>query len=59
MLEWKGFTIKDNMIVLDAPCKYLTSDNLCSIYETKPTYCTKFPVEGMVGAPEGCGYENT
>jgi Fe-S-cluster containining protein len=56
LLEWRGLSIVDNTIVLDAPCKYL-ADNLCTIYDHKPEYCTKFPLKGQFGMPEGCGYD--
>lgn len=61
MLGWKGFKIHrlENITILefDAPCKFLTSDNLCEIYDHKPRYCTDYPTAGMWGYPEGCGYK--
>lgn len=39
-------------------CRYITEDNLCSIYEERPTLCKQCPSSGWVITPPGCGFES-
>lgn len=38
-------------------CRYLLDNNLCSIYEERPTLCIHCPSSGWVVVPPGCGFE--
>ncbi len=38
-------------------CKYLLDNNMCSIYEERPTLCIHCPSSGWVVVPPGCGFE--
>jgi Fe-S-cluster containining protein len=38
-------------------CRYISSDNLCAIYEERPEICAKYPATGWVVVPPKCGYE--
>lgn len=38
-------------------CKYLLENNMCSIYEERPTLCIHCPSSGWVVVPPGCGFE--
>ncbi|MEW5820265.1 MAG: YkgJ family cysteine cluster protein, partial [Cyanobacteriota bacterium] len=37
-------------------CKYITENNLCSIYERRPKVCMDAPNEAWAIIPPGCGY---
>lgn len=39
-------------------CKYLLSNNTCSIYEERPELCIQFPSNGWAVVPPGCGFES-
>jgi len=39
-------------------CKYLLPNNMCSIYEERPTLCIHCPSSGWVITPPGCGFES-
>ena len=41
----------------DGVCKYLTDDNLCSIYEERPWHCRSEDVYERVGKALGMSYE--
>lgn len=38
-------------------CKYLSDDNLCTIYDKRPELCERFPVSPWAIIPPGCGFE--
>lgn len=38
-------------------CKYLSEDNLCSVYANRPELCKSFPSSPWEKIPDGCGYE--
>lgn len=38
-------------------CKYLLDNNMCSIYEERPTLCIHCPSSAWVVVPPGCGFE--
>lgn len=38
-------------------CPYLSEDNLCSIYESRPERCKKAPRHGWSLMPKDCGFE--
>ncbi len=38
-------------------CKYLTDENLCSIYEERPELCRHCPATPWSIVPPGCGFE--
>lgn len=38
-------------------CKYLQDDNLCGIYEKRPTLCRHCPSTAWAIVPPGCGFE--
>ena len=38
-------------------CKYLLDDNMCSIYEERPTLCRHCPCSPWAIVPPGCGFE--
>lgn len=37
-------------------CKYLLGNNMCSIYEERPSICIHYPSNGWVIVPPGCGF---
>lgn len=39
-------------------CKYLLDNNMCSIYEERPTLCIHCPSSGWCVVPPGCGFES-
>jgi len=39
-------------------CRYITDNNLCSIYEERPIMCSLCPANGWVVIPPNCGYES-
>lgn len=42
-------------LYVDAPCKHLTEDNLCSIQDSKPESCKDFPSNKDEALPN-CGW---
>lgn len=38
-------------------CRYITDNNLCSIYENRPELCDRFPSSPWAVVPPGCGFE--
>ena len=48
----------DVNIVTFYRCKYLLDNNMCSIYEERPTLCRLCPSSGWVVTPPGCGFES-
>ena len=38
-------------------CKYINSDNTCSIYENRYGWCKRTPNHGWTLMPTGCGFE--
>lgn len=39
-------------------CKYILDNNMCSIYEERPTLCKHCPSTAWVIVPPGCGFES-
>lgn len=37
-------------------CKYLLDNNMCSIYEERPSICVHYPQNAWTITPPGCGY---
>lgn len=38
-------------------CKYILDNNLCGIYENRPSLCDRFPTTPWAIVPPGCGFE--
>lgn len=38
-------------------CKYILDNNLCGIYEKRPTVCDRFPSSQWAVVPPGCGFK--
>lgn len=38
-------------------CKHLQDNNMCEIYQNRPSFCHRFPYTGSEVVPPGCGYE--
>ncbi len=55
MLETDGNYDESNITFYH--CRYLLDNNLCSIYEERPTLCIHCPSSGWVVVPPGCGFE--
>lgn len=48
---------KGNKLKTDMVCKHLTKDNLCSIYNNRPSWClTAQKMEELNLLPLKCGY---
>ena len=39
-------------------CRYILDNNMCAIYEERPTLCRLCPSSGWVVTPPGCGFES-
>jgi len=53
-LYYKHFDEQDKIYFYH--CKYITDDNLCSIYEFRPQICRDFPDNPLSILPSCCGY---
>ena len=55
-IELKGnIDIKD---VTFYKCRYVLQNNMCSIYEERPTVCRNFPPTAWSVTPVGCGFKH-
>lgn len=53
-LKEGGFSTED---ITFYRCKYILDNNMCSIYEERPTLCIHCPSTPWVIVPPGCGFE--
>lgn len=51
LLTWKGWVVEGDQISITTKCKYLSTNNLCTIYESRPLKCQNYFCEKKNGDP--------
>jgi Fe-S-cluster containining protein len=53
----RGGKIVNGNAFLPSKCPYIESDNLCGVFDKRPTFCKVFPIEEMEWLKDlGCKY---